>query len=169
MTHHRPTQRRDAAYERGTNPPLGAQPARKIRSTQAWRKLAKQVIRDEPLCWLQLPGCTRRSETADHIVPGSVRPDLILVRANCRGACKPCNYRRGDTPANQLDELRHRTPKELDERRARRHIASHRKRAPAEAFFDVGNLATRVSDRVSLTDPLPQPPQPPPIPLTQSI
>ena len=67
--------------------------------------------------------------------------DLILVRANCRGACRSCNYRRGDTPANQLDELRRCTPTQLDEKRARRHIASrHRttaKKAPAEAFFNV--------------------------------
>jgi hypothetical protein len=122
-------------------PPPGAQLARRIRSTQAWRQLSKRVIREEGLCWLRLPGCTRIATTTDHIIPATVRPDLILVRANCHAACRSCNYRRGDTPANQLDELRHRTPTQLDERRARRHIASRRrttaKRAPAEAFFDV--------------------------------
>jgi hypothetical protein len=178
-------------------------PWRRLRSTHAWRTLARRTIREEPYCWLKLPGCTRISTTADHVIPISIRPDLALVRANTRGACKSCNYRRGDTSANQLDELRRQTPKQLDEHRARRHIAArHRstaKTAPAVMFFDpnyqAGNkrpsrarllkgmppqgaavtcgpndeIPDSDSEAFFNCDPLPQPPQLPPIPLTQSI
>lgn len=71
-------------------------------STTAWRKLRAQVIAEEPLCWLRLPGCTRISTTADHVIPVSVRPDLEYVRANLRGACAHCNYSRGKKPAGAL-------------------------------------------------------------------
>lgn len=83
---------------------------RRIRSTQAWRRLAKQVIREEPVCWLQLPGCTKISTTADHIIPLIIAPQLALMRSNCRGACKRCNYRRGNTPVELIDQLRQRRP-----------------------------------------------------------
>lgn len=65
------------------------------RGTRAWRTLRDQVIADEPLCWLHLPGCTRASTTADHVVPYIERPDLAMSRTNLRGACLPCNSRRG--------------------------------------------------------------------------
>lgn len=64
-------------------------------STRAWRRLRTQVIKEEPTCRIQLPGCTHISTTADHIIPVSIRPELELVRANCRGACAHCNYKRG--------------------------------------------------------------------------
>lgn len=69
------------------------------RNTRAWKKLAAQVVREEPLCWLKLPGCTSVSTTGDHIIPVDTRPDLALVRANVRGACKHCNSSRGKRPA----------------------------------------------------------------------
>ena len=75
-------------------------------STRAWRRLRAEVIKAEPSCWLRLPGCTHISTTADHIIPVSVRPDLRMVRANCRGACRHCNYKRGHLPVSQLDQLR---------------------------------------------------------------
>jgi 5-methylcytosine-specific restriction endonuclease McrA len=122
---------------------------RKIRSTHAWTVLAKQTIAQQPTCWLQLPGCTQRSTTADHVIPVSTRPDLALNPSNVRGACKKCNDRRQDTPISQLHKLRNCTPQQLDERakkeraerRARRHIAAQRKPAPAAAFFNTPAIA----------------------------
>lgn len=74
------------------------------RGSRAWRKLRAQVIAEEPLCWLQLPGCTRLSTTADHILTFKERPDLAMVRANLRGACAHCNYSRNDTPVTMLNQ-----------------------------------------------------------------
>lgn len=66
---------------------------------RAWRRLRDQVVREEPFCQLRLSGfCTIRSQTGDHIVPVSVRPDLKFVRSNVRGACHACNRRRGNLP-----------------------------------------------------------------------
>ena len=66
------------------------------RHTRKWRTLATQVIADEPLCTLRLPGCTIVSTTADHIVPVSTDPTLAFERTNLRGSCASCNYARGD-------------------------------------------------------------------------
>lgn len=101
---------------------------RRIRGTQAWRKLSKQVCTEEPTCWLRLPGCTGRSTTGDHIIPMCVRPDLALVRSNVRGACKPCNDLRRDTPVNQLDALR------CPSKQAARQRARANRRRPAKAL-----------------------------------
>lgn len=75
-------------------------------STRESRKLRAQVLREEPLCHLRLPGCTWRSDTLDHIIPISVAPHLKMERYNCRGACASCNYRRGNRPINQLAQMR---------------------------------------------------------------
>lgn len=72
------------------------------RSTSAWRKLAKQVAREEPICWLGFEGCTVRSTTGDHVIPVVDRPDLALDRANVHGACSSCNYKRGNLPVEAL-------------------------------------------------------------------
>lgn len=72
------------------------------RSTQAWRRLAKQVADEEPVCWLGFEGCTIRSTTGDHVIPVTVRPDLALVRSNVHGACSACNYKRGNLPIESL-------------------------------------------------------------------
>ena len=66
------------------------------RQSRAWRKLKDQVVREEPLCWLRLPGCTTFSTTADHVLTVKQRPDLAMVRANLHGACTPCNLKRND-------------------------------------------------------------------------
>jgi 5-methylcytosine-specific restriction endonuclease McrA len=76
--------------------------------SRAWTKLALQVRAEEPTCRLQLPGCTTVSTTADHIIPRSQRPDLEMVRSNLQGACKNCNYKRGNLPIEAI-----RTPKAL--------------------------------------------------------
>lgn len=72
------------------------------RNTRAWRKLAAQVAREEPVCWLRLDGCTTKSTTADHVIPVTKRPDLAMVRRNLRGACHSCNNRRSDKPVAAL-------------------------------------------------------------------
>lgn len=72
------------------------------RSTQAWRRLSKRVCREEPVCWLNLQGCTRLSDTGDHVIPIVDRPDLALVRTNVRGACSSCNFKRGNLPVESL-------------------------------------------------------------------
>lgn len=65
-------------------------------STRAWRTLRAKVLREEPTCRIQGPGCTHTSTTVDHIKPRSIRPDLAMVRSNLRGACAHCNYSRGN-------------------------------------------------------------------------
>ena len=68
------------------------------RGTRAWRKLSTQVIAEDPLCWLRLPGCTTLSTTTDHVIPFIKRPDLAMERANLRGACRHCNSSRQAKP-----------------------------------------------------------------------
>ena len=109
-------------------------PTRALYRRNAWKTLALQVVREEPICWLRLPGCTIRSTTADHIIPVSRRPDLLLVRANCRGACRSCNTRRHSLPVSQLPALR-----------GRRH------RAPALALFDSSPTANKPSSEDTRT------------------
>jgi 5-methylcytosine-specific restriction endonuclease McrA len=82
------------------------QPSRSLYRKNQWRLLALRVVKEEPTCWLRLPGCTYRSTTADHIIPVSVRPELALVRTDCRGACHSCNTLTRGTPVTQLAELR---------------------------------------------------------------
>lgn len=73
------------------------------RSTNAWKQLAKRVIREEPVCWLKFPGiCTGQSTTADHVMPVLTHPELALVRSNARGACRGCNRARSSTPVELL-------------------------------------------------------------------
>lgn len=72
------------------------------RWTRAWRKLRDQVVREEPWCWLRLPGCTGYSQTADHIITVHARPDLAMVRENHRGACHWCNRSRNNKPIEDL-------------------------------------------------------------------
>ena len=84
------------------------------RSTRAWRRLVAQVVREEPRCWLQLDGCTQVSTTGDHVQPVTERPELALVRANVRGACAPCNQKRGNLPVTALAADRDARPTALD-------------------------------------------------------
>jgi 5-methylcytosine-specific restriction endonuclease McrA len=67
-------------------------------STRAWRTLRAQVIAEEPLCRIRGEGCTRISDSVDHILPLSTHPHLRMVRANLRGSCQHCNYKRGAGP-----------------------------------------------------------------------
>lgn len=73
------------------------------RQTRAWARLRDQVVREEPTCRLRFAGiCMVVSTTADHIIPVSERPELALVRSNCRGACEPCNTARRTVPDANL-------------------------------------------------------------------
>lgn len=117
---------------------------RRARSTREWKNISTTVIHEEPTCQLRIPGiCTVRSTTADHIIPVSVRPDLMMIRTNCQGACKPCNDWRRDMPmvelrariANGTIQTHKRTPQ-----RARRHIQARRQTPQAaSAFFNTSN------------------------------
>jgi hypothetical protein len=74
--------------------------------SRGWTRLVKQVVTEEPWCWLRLPGCTGRSQTADHVLLRKHRPDLTDKRWNLRGACHWCNRHRKDTPVWELPKLR---------------------------------------------------------------
>lgn len=54
--------------------------------TKAWRRLSEQVRAEQPIC--AVPGCDRPTAQADHIIPKSERPDLLLVRDNVQGLCQ---------------------------------------------------------------------------------
>lgn len=91
--------------------------------TRAWANMVKRVVREEPICWLRLPGvCTVRSTTADHVQLRSTHGHLTMTRSNLRGACRRCNQRRGDTPYWKIPALRAR-------------LAQQQKPARALAFF----------------------------------
>lgn len=45
-------------------------------------------------CWLQLPGCTRRATTKDHVIPVAAGGDDSIE--NLRPACNNCNAKRQD-------------------------------------------------------------------------
>jgi 5-methylcytosine-specific restriction endonuclease McrA len=81
------------------------------RHTRAWRALRDRVVREEPICRLQIAGvCTRVSTTGDHIITIHQRPDLALVRTNVRGACEPCNRTRGQMPDSAIARADHVPP-----------------------------------------------------------
>lgn len=65
--------------------------------TSAWRRLRAEVLAEEPLCRIGIPGiCTVVSDEVDHIVPRSVDPTLTMARSNLRGACRACNSSLGN-------------------------------------------------------------------------
>ena len=66
-------------------------------STSRWRRLRAQVVAKEPDCRIGITAvCTGVSDTADHIIPRSLRPDLMFERSNLRGACHACNSSLGN-------------------------------------------------------------------------
>lgn len=72
------------------------------RRSRRWRALRDQVVAEEPICQLRLPGCTGISTTADHIKTFRTHPELALERSNLRGSCQPCNRARGSLPDEAL-------------------------------------------------------------------
>ena len=73
-----------------------------------WRVLKAQVIAEEGgICHLcRQPG----ADSADHLIPVSIRPDLEMVRANLRAVhhnvWPRCNRKRGDKPVPATTTLR---------------------------------------------------------------
>lgn len=74
--------------------------------SRAWAKLSKQIAKEQPVCWLRLPGCTIRSTGADHYHPVKTHPHLEYAPGNLRGACRHCNLARRETPVHDLPKLR---------------------------------------------------------------
>jgi hypothetical protein len=104
-----------------------------------WRVLSQAVVKAEPTCWLQLPGCSYRSTQADHILPAHQRPDLFFARSNLRGSCRSCNSARGDLPVSQLPALRAKLsarPMTRQQALAALRFRRHRQKAPALRIFD---------------------------------
>ncbi len=54
-----------------------------------------------PVCWLQLPGCTKRATTKDHIIPKELGGDDSME--NLRPACNPCNGKRQHLAVSGVD------------------------------------------------------------------
>lgn len=90
---------------------------RRIRSSVAYRALARTVRREEQTCWLCLQPIDisipyRDQEThrvngdswsLDHCIPISDHPELALVRDLCRAAHFRCNSSRGDRAPRRPD------------------------------------------------------------------
>ena len=55
-----------------------------------------------------LAAVARLSQTADHVIPVTARPDLAMTRSNLRGACHHCNNQRKNTPIDQLERAHQR-------------------------------------------------------------
>lgn len=70
-------------------------------STRRWRTVRARVLRRDPLCLLNLPGCTTVSTTADHILPVARGGDLYALD-NLRGACFSCNRQKSDRLDTEL-------------------------------------------------------------------
>jgi 5-methylcytosine-specific restriction endonuclease McrA len=62
--------------------------------TRRMSKLRAKVLAAQPLCQLQLKGCTIRASQIDHIVPLARAPELRYVESNCRASCWHCNNMR---------------------------------------------------------------------------
>ena len=74
---------------------LGRKPSIKPRARlelmrKSWRDLRMMVLRSEPLC--RACGCA--ADQVDHVIPRSVRPDLLLTRSNLQPLCGKCHARK---------------------------------------------------------------------------
>lgn len=66
------------------------------------QKLTRAVIDYYgPVCWLNLPGCTRRATTKDHVIPVNLGGDDSME--NLRPACNKCNGKRQDLAISGAD------------------------------------------------------------------
>ena len=54
-----------------------------------------------PSCWLQLPGCTKRATTKDHLIPVDLGGDDSMD--NLRPACNGCNGKRQNLAVSGID------------------------------------------------------------------
>lgn len=102
-------------------PTLGVDEVKAIRSSMAYRALARTVRREEQTCWLcggdidltipyrdpDTKRINKMSWSMDHIKPMSEYPDLALERSNVRAAHYRCNSSRGNrTPVKPPPPLR---------------------------------------------------------------
>lgn len=71
-------------------------------STRRWRTVRARILRRDPVCLLQLPGCTTIATTADHIIPVAKGGELYDM-ANLRGACRDCNRNKSDRLDEELE------------------------------------------------------------------
>jgi 5-methylcytosine-specific restriction enzyme A len=55
-----------------------------------WKARRAAVLKRDPLCQLNLKGCTIRSTQADHIIPVA-EGGTHEVETNLQGVCKPCH------------------------------------------------------------------------------
>jgi 5-methylcytosine-specific restriction endonuclease McrA len=113
---------------------MTCQRCRTIRASHAYRTLAETVVTQEPICWLRLDGCTRRTTTADHITPLHADHNRALERTNLHGACHSCNTRRAQRGLHATAALAA-TPKP---RRPRKRVTPPPppQAAPALAWFN---------------------------------
>lgn len=70
--------------------------------TREARRLRAQVLREQPLCQIGLPGCRGVADSVDHILPVSLRPELVLEPTNLQAACSYCNRKRSNAPLDAL-------------------------------------------------------------------
>jgi len=89
------------------------------RHTSPYRVLARQVRREDGVCWLcgkdidrtlpyRDPATGRVNQwswTLDHVIPIDVAPQLALVRSNCRAAHHRCNSARGKRPPRMIQPI----------------------------------------------------------------
>lgn len=59
-----------------------------------WRKLSQSIRRQVKFC--EIPGCTDKDLTVDHIIPIDEAPELIYARENLRVMCRTHNGQRQD-------------------------------------------------------------------------
>ena len=61
-----------------------------------WRRVRKRVLeRDNFECQLRLPGCRRRADQVDHMVPRHLG-GAWYDEMNCRASCGHCNKAKGN-------------------------------------------------------------------------
>ena len=80
--------------------------------SRQWSRMVAEVVKQQPVCWLRLPGCTMRATTADHYFPRKTHPQFGEEMWNLRGACRWCNEHRKDTPPHRIGQLRTQMAKE---------------------------------------------------------
>lgn len=56
-----------------------------------WDRLAKLVMRQQPVCAME--GCGKRTQHVDHITPVRIAPQRRLDRTNLHGLCHACHNR----------------------------------------------------------------------------
>lgn len=70
-------------------------------STRRWRTMRARILRRDPMCQLNLLGCTTVATCVDHIVPVS-RGGPMFDPDNLRGACRSCNRQKSDKLDTEL-------------------------------------------------------------------